>query len=234
MISRKAKIHPSVKIGENAVIMDGAVILSGTKISNNVVIYPGTRIGRGVLILDNCILGRQPFNPPNLDRRPKKNLPGLSIGDGCQIGGNVILYRGTKIGSGVMVCDFSSVREECVIADNVVVGRNVLINYQVKIGKSTRIMDGCHFGGNMVIEENVFLGPYVCSANDNYMGMQKRNLKRTGAHLKKGCRIGLGCILLADISVGKNAIIGAGSLVNKDVEDNWLAYGVPARAIRKL
>lgn len=233
-ISRNAKVSSKSKLGENVVIMDNVVISSGTKIGNNTVIYPDTYIGKNVLILDNCVLGRRPFNLPNLDRKPSTRLKGLKIGNRCQIGANVVLYKGSTIGNQVMICDFSSIREGCDVGDNVVLGKGVYVNYNVKIGNNARIMDGCHFGGDMVIEKDVFMGPFVCSANDNYMGMGKKSARRKGAHIKRGARIGLGCILLANITIGEYAVIGAGALVDKDIESNYLAYGFPVRVVRKL
>lgn len=233
-ISKEARISRKAKIGINVIIMDRVVISAGTEIRNNVVIYPDTFIDKDVLILDNCVLGRTPFMVANLDRKPKKRLAGLRIGKGCRIGASVVLYRGSKIGNNVMICDFSSVREECSIGDNAVLARGVFLNYHVKIGRNSRIMDGCNFGGDMVVEENVFMGSFVCSANDKFLELKGRTSRTKGAHIKKGARIGLGCILLSDITIGENSFIGAGALVNKDIPGYSLAYGFPVRIIRKL
>jgi acetyltransferase-like isoleucine patch superfamily enzyme len=157
----------------------------------------------------------------------------LSIGDLSTVGSNVVLYQGVAIGKNVVICDFSSIREECIIGRDTVLGRGALLNYGIKIGRGVRIMDSCHFGGNMIIGDSVFIGPHVSSANDNYFELKAQERKR-GALIKKDAKIGVGCILLANITIGEGAIIGAGSLVTRSVAAHVLAYGSPARTIKLL
>jgi acetyltransferase-like isoleucine patch superfamily enzyme len=108
------------------------------------------------------------------------------------------------------------------------------MNYNIVIGDRCRIMDGCHFGGDMVLEEDVFLGPYVCSANDNYMGLRKEGLVRCGPKIRRGARIGANATLLANIEIGEESVIGAASLVTTCIPARSLAYGSPAKVIKSV
>ena len=81
----------------------------------------------------------------------------------------------------------------------------------------------------VVIEDNVQIGShcsiYSTSTIDNTSGK---------IYLKNNCRIGSHTTILPGVSVGKNSVVGAHSLVNKDIPDNVVAYGVPAKVIKKL
>ncbi len=233
-ISANAIIDNTALIGHHTVIMDKVTIGKHAIIGNNVSIYPEAVIGEGTRVLDNSVIGRPPLAAGNIDRKPAEALDGLIIGNRSVIGANVVLYAGSVIGNNVLVSDLSSIREECKIGDDVVLGRNVILNYNIIIGTQCRIMDGCHFGGDMILEENVFFGPYVCSVNDNYMGLYSEGLKRKGAYIRKRARIGANTTLLANIEIGENTIIGAGSVVTKNIPTMKIAYGVPAKVIRDI
>lgn len=233
-IDNSAKIDASVRIEHNVVVMRNVVIAKNASLGSNAVIYPDTTIGAGTKILDGSIIGRPPLATGSIDRKISDNLKGLAIGDGCVVGAHVILYAGSNIGRNVLISDLSSIREECFIGNDVVIGRSVIMNYNIVIGDRCRIMDGCHFGGDMVLEEDVFFGPYVCSANDNYMGLRKEGLVRCGPKIRKGARIGANTTLLANIEIGEESVIGAGSLVTRSIPARSLAYGSPAEVIKSL
>lgn len=232
--NKTIKMPPTFKSGYNTIVMDNVSIGEGVVFGNNITIYPNTIIGDHTRILDNSVIGRLPFVAGIIDRKPSKNLKGLEIGERCVIGANVVLYAGSTIGNNVLISDFSSIREECKIGNDVVIGRNVIMNYNITIGNRCRIMDGCHFGGDMVLEDDVFFSPYVCSVNDNYMGIKKKRLLRKGPYIKKRAIIGANTTLLANIVIGENAIIGAGSLVTKSIPSCKVSYGVPARIIKDV
>jgi acetyltransferase-like isoleucine patch superfamily enzyme len=232
--SNKAQIDATAEIGHNTVIMDDVVVGRNSIIGNSVTIYPDTKIGDGVRIFDNSVLGRVPLVAGVIDRKPSGKLSGLVIGDHSVIGASVVLYTGSIIGNNVLISDLSSIREECNIGDDVVIGRSVIMNYNIVIGNKCRIMDGCHFGGDMILEDNVFLGPFVCSANDSYMGIKKEGLVRRGAIIKRNAKIGANTTLLANIEIGENALIGAGAVVTKSIPAGKLAYGVPAKVVKNV
>ena len=115
------------------------------------------------------------------------------------------LWGNNQIGENTTIGAFADI-------GNAVIGKNCKIQCQVSIPPLT------------IIEDNVFLGPGVKIANDKHMD---GNLK--GITIKKGAKIGIGAIICAN--VGKNTIIGAGSLLLKPTGDNEIWFGSPAKKI---
>ena len=214
--------------GMNVVVYPGAIIEEEVILGNGVVVHDNVRVGRGTVVHDNAVLGRVPQVAGIIQRTPKRELSRLEIGQHCSIGANVVLYIGTTIGDDTLIGDLTSIREECKIGKHVVIGRGVMLNYNIEIRNRVRIMDTSHFGGDVIIEEDVFVGPHVCTANDNTLGLRP-GVVRQGPHLCRGASIGIGVILLAGITVGEQAIVGAGALVTKDVPVRKIAVGMPAK-----
>lgn len=232
------EIHPDARIAENVVIgpntvIGQAVIEDNVVLGAGVVIYDNVYIRSGVRIYDNTVLGRLPQVAGIIQRPPRTDLPGLDIGAHSVIGANAVLYSGTLIGHNTLIGDLASIREECRIGSNVVIGRSVLLNYNIEIHDRVRIMDGSQFGGDMIIESDSFIGPHVSSANDNRMGLIEGGI-RCGALIRRGASIGVGVILLANVEIGEQAIIGAGAMVDRDVPPRTIAVGVPARVMREV
>jgi acetyltransferase-like isoleucine patch superfamily enzyme len=214
--------------GANVVVDPGAVIEEEVILGSGVVVHDRVRIGRGTVVQDNAVVGRVPMVAGIIQRTPTRELAWLEIGKRCVVGANAVLYVGTKIGDDTLIGDLTSIREECEIGNHVVIGRGVMLNYKIEIRDRARIMDASHFGGDVLIEEDVFVGPRVCTANDNTIGL-RAGVVRQGPHLCRGASIGIGVILLAGVTVGEQAIIGAGALVTKDVPTRKIAVGMPAK-----
>lgn len=146
-----------------------------------------------------------------------------------------------ELGKNVKVCDFVNLYG-CQIGDNSKIGTFVEIQKGSKIGKNCKISSHTFICEGVVIEDNVFVGHNVTFINDLYprATTDQGNLQ-TGDDwvciptlVKKGASIGSSATLLCGITVGSNAIIGAGSVVTKDVPENTIAAGNPAKVIRKI
>lgn len=231
-VHSEARIAPSAVLGPNVVI-GNAVVEDDVILGAGVVIYDKVIIRRGVHIYDNTVLGRLPQVAGIIQRPPKADLTPLEIGADSVIGANCVIYAGTSIGKNTLVGDLACIREECRIGNNVVLGRGVMLNYNIEVQDWVRIMDSSHFGGDMVIESDVFIGPHVSSANDNTIGLATQSVRR-GAYIRRGASVGVGVILLANIEIGQQAIIGAGALVDSNIPARKIAYGVPARVVRDV
>lgn len=214
--------------GMNVVVYPGAIIEEEVILGNGVVVHDHVRVGRGTVVNDNAVLGRVPQVAGIIQRAPKRDLTWLEIGKHCVVGASAVLYVGTTIGDDTLIGDLTSIREQCKIGNHVVIGRGVMLNYNIEIRDRARIMDSSHFGGDAIIEEDVFVGPHVCSANDNTIGL-RAGVIRQGPRLGRGASIGIGAILLAGVTVGEQAIVAAGALVIKDVPARKIAMGVPAQ-----
>jgi acetyltransferase-like isoleucine patch superfamily enzyme len=226
-IHPEAQIDAGAALGPNCVV-GRAVIERGVVLGAGVVIHDGVVLREGVRVFDNAVLGRLPQVAGIIQRPPRADLPPLTVGAHSVVGANVVLYNGTIIGANTLIGDLACIREECRIGANVVIGRGVQMNYNIEVHDRVRIMDGSHFGGDMVIESDAFIGPHVSSANDNMMGMVPQAGRR-GARVRRGASVGVGAILLANIEIGEQAVVGAGALVDRSVPPRMIVVGVPAR-----
>lgn len=217
------------RVGQNVVIEENVEIGQGTYLGHNVVVHSDTKVGSNVWIDDGSILGREPRSGPSSKRKAEQNLPPLEIGDECVIGVNAILYRGTKIGSQVLVGDLASIRERNIIGDGSIIGRLVMVEPKTKIGNHVVIQTGSHITGDMIIEDEVFVGDEVSTANDNMIG--KGGRVYIGPYIKKGARIGSNATLLPGVVIGQDAVVGAGSVVTKDVPPQAKVMGTRARVV---
>lgn len=193
-------------------------------------VYENVVIGKNVTIFPGAVVGRPPYSSGAARMIDYKNLPSLVIGDNTVIGANAVIYSGTTIGNNCMICDCACVRESVTIGDNSLVAMGVTVNRDAKIGNNVKIMDLSHITSNIVIEDDVFIAPMVSTANDNSMNRSDAKMEdMKGPYIKKGSRIGQSACILPGITIGKNAVVGANSVVTRHVEDNTTVMGVPAK-----
>lgn len=135
------------------------------------------------------------------------------------------------IGSNSKVWNNAQIREKVNIGSNCIIGTNVYIDFDVKIGDNVKIQNGVNLYHGVVIEDDVFIGPSVTFTNDMYPRAFNNNWEVTNTLVKKGASIGANSTIVCGITVGKYAMIGAGSVVSKDVRPHELIVGNPGKAI---
>ncbi len=146
-----------------------------------------------------------------------------------------------KLGKNVIIYDFVNLYG-CEIGDNTKIGTFVEIQKGVKVGKNCKISSHTFICEGVIIEDDVFVGHNVTFINDLYpqattdVGQLQTedDWICVPTRIKKGASIGSSVTLLCGITVGSNSIIGAGSVVTKDVPENTIVAGNPARTIRKF
>ncbi len=141
------------------------------------------------------------------------------------IGKNTIIWQFSVILPGAILGSDCNICSHCFIENDVTIGDRVTIKNGVKIFDSIEI------------EDDVFIGPNVTFTNDLYP-KSERNLKTKKKFPKtkvcKGASIGAGSIILPGITIGEFSLIGAGSVVDKNVKNNSIFYGNPAKFKRKI
>jgi acetyltransferase-like isoleucine patch superfamily enzyme len=130
----------------------------------------------------------------------------------------------------------------CVIGENSKIGAFVEIQKNAAIGKNCKISSHSFLCEGVIIEDNVFVGHNVTFTNDIYPRattsqgrlQTDEDWSCTPTLVKRGVSIGSGATLLCGITIGENAIVGAGSVVTKDVPAHTIAAGNPAKILREI
>lgn len=146
-----------------------------------------------------------------------------------------------QLGKDVKIFDFVNLYG-CSIGDNSKVGTFVEIQKNASVGKNTKISshtficEGVHIGDNVFIGHNVtFINDkYPRSANPDGSMQTEADWKVVETFIKNGASVGSSSTILCGITVGENAIVGAGAVVTKDVPANTIVAGVPAKIIKKI
>jgi acetyltransferase-like isoleucine patch superfamily enzyme len=146
-----------------------------------------------------------------------------------------------KLGANVKLSRFINLYG-CEIGDETKVGAFVEIQKNARVGKRCKISSHTFICEGVVIEDQVFIGHGVTFTNDTYPRATTGNgalqteadWKVESTVIRKGASIGSGATILSNISVGENAIVGAGSVVTKDVPPNAIVAGNPAKILRYI
>jgi acetyltransferase-like isoleucine patch superfamily enzyme len=144
-----------------------------------------------------------------------------------------------KLGKDVKLSHFINLYG-CEIGDNTKIGAFVEIQKNAFVGKNCKISSHTFICEGVTIEDNVFVGHSVTFTNDSYPrattaegGLQtEADWKVEKTLVRKGASIGSGSTVLSNVSIGENAIVGAGSVVTKDVPANAIVAGNPAKFLR--
>lgn len=153
----------------------------------------------------------------------KKNINNVKLGENVKIFDFVNLY-GCSIGDNSKIGTFVEIQK------NATIGKNC------KISSHTFICEGVHIGDNIFIGHNVtFINDkHPRAANPDGSLQTEADWKVVETFIKNGASIGSSSTILCGITIGENAIVGAGAVVTKDVPPNTIVAGVPAKVIRKI
>jgi acetyltransferase-like isoleucine patch superfamily enzyme len=130
------------------------------------------------------------------------------------------------------IWQFVTVLPGATIGENCNICANCFIENRVVIGNNVTIKCGVYLWDGVTIEDDVFIGPNVTFTNDKYPRSKIYPKEYQNIVLKKGCSIGAGSIIMGDVVIGMHSMIAAGSIVTKNVPDNQLWMGNPAKFVR--
>ena len=196
-------------------------------ISNTAIILPQVFLGADSVVSDYVIIGTA----------PRGHEPGelkTIIGKNSVIRSHTVIYAGNVIGDNLQTGHHVMIRESNEIGDNVSIGTQSIVEHHVRISLGVRIHSQAFIPEFSIIEEGAWIGPNVVFTNALYpLGAGvKESLK--GPHLKAGCKIGANSTLLPGVTIGVNSVVGAGSVVVKDVPDGVVVVGNPARFLKNV
>lgn len=147
---------------------------------------------------------------------PLSDVKTVNIGENTNIWQYCVVFPEARIGSNCNICAF------------------VLIENDVIIGNNVTIKSGVQIWDGITIEDNVCVGPNVTFTNDKFPKSKNPDWELKKTLIKEGASIGANSTVLPGIEIGRNSLIGAGSVVTKNVPDNELWIGNPAKFVRKL
>ena len=188
-------------------------------------IYPNVFIDNDSLIEEQCIIGIV-CKPVPLNKKTK-------IGKNALIRSGTYIYEDNLIGDYFTTGNRALIRESNVIGNNVSIGSMTSLGHNIEIGDDVRIHSQCFIPEFSIIRKGAWIGPGVFLTNSKYPNQvdSKKHLK--GPTIKEEAVIGANVTILPNITIGCKSIIGAGSVVTKDVPENKIFAGNPAREINK-
>jgi acetyltransferase-like isoleucine patch superfamily enzyme len=126
------------------------------------------------------------------------------------------------------------VREACEIGDDVSIWSNAVVDYGCRIGDRVKIHCNCYVAQFTELGDDVFLAPGVTFANDLYPGDHRSAELMAGPKIGSGAQIGVNVTILPFVRIGAGALIGAGSVVTRDIPSAVVAFGNPAVPRRRV
>jgi UDP-2-acetamido-3-amino-2,3-dideoxy-glucuronate N-acetyltransferase len=143
---------------------------------------------------------------------------------------SAIVDPGARIGDGTRVWHWTHVCAKAVIGRNCSLGQNVFVANDVVIGNNVKIQNNVSVYDAVRIEDDVFCGPSMVFTNvyNPRSAISRKDQYRT-TMIRRGATLGANCTIVCGVTIGENAFVGAGAVVNRDVAPHALMLGVPAR-----
>ena len=213
--NRNVFISSSAKIGKNV------------RIGDNTIIYDNVEIGDDSIVCNDCVIG-EPLN--DYYNNPDYKNPSTIIGNNAMIRSHKIIYAASQFGENLVTGHRVTIRENCKIGQNFSVGTLSDLQGYLEIGNFCRFHSNVHIGQRSKIGNYVFIYPYAVFTNDPH---PPSNLL-IGPTVGDYTQIAVFSVLLSGVRLGQHVLVGAGSIVAKDVEDYQLVVGNPAKPIKSV
>lgn len=190
-------------------------------------IYPGVNLSLDAEVGEYVIIGILPRG------RAAGELQ-TQIGSHAVIRSHTVIYAGNVIGTNFQTGHGTMIRELNEIGDHVSIGTHSIVEHHVRIGNGVRIHSNVFVPEYTVLEDGAWVGPCVVFTNALYPLSPDAKVNLRGAHVRANAKIGANATLLPGVTVGQNALVGAGAVVVRDVPDGKVVVGNPARVINDV
>ncbi len=195
--------------------------------SETAIIYPGVVWG-GEYYLDPFVIVGY------LDHRQQEEEVLTFVGAGAFIRSHTVIYVGNRIGRNFVTGHGALIREANDIGDDVSIGSGSVVEHHVCIGNRVRLHSRVFVPEFSVLEDDCWLGPNVVLTNAKYPRSPGAKGKLIGPLIEQRAKIGANATILPGVRIGRDALVGAGAVVTKDVPAGAVVVGNPARVINHL
>ena len=189
-------------------------------------VYPNVTLGAGTVIEPGARVGVPPRGA-----RPGEHV--TVIGPDSHIRSGTVIYAGAILGANVQTGHNAMIREDNVIGDRCSIGTGAVLEPGNRIGDDTRIHSQC-FLEHVTLGNRVFLGPGVVFTDDPHPMCPRFRECVLGATVEDDVSIGGNATILPGVRIGRGSLIGAGSVVTRDVAPDVVVAGSPARVVRQI
>jgi acetyltransferase-like isoleucine patch superfamily enzyme len=186
--------------------------------------FPNVHLGQNVQLDDFCILGR-----PARGREP--GAAPVVVGDDAIIRSHTVIYGGVRIGARFQSGHWVLVREDTVIGDDCSVGSGTVIEFSVTIHDGVRLHSQCFIPEHSVLETKCWIGPRVVVTNARFPASPRTKASLEPVVIKQAAKVGANATLLPGVILGAGCLVGAGAVVTRDVPDDAIVVGNPARQV---
>jgi acetyltransferase-like isoleucine patch superfamily enzyme len=197
------------------------------------VIYGGTVLQDGARVEEHVVVGK-----PELGYAVGHVYPGAGdatvIAAGAVIRSGAVVYAGAEVGAGAVIGHHTLLRSFAKVGEGSQLGHHLTVERAASIGAQVRMSPGSHITSSCVLADRVFLGAGIRTVNDRELIWRHpdRRPELVPPRFERGARVGSGSVVLSGVTIGEEALVGAGSVVTRDVPARTVAYGVPARVRR--
>jgi acetyltransferase-like isoleucine patch superfamily enzyme len=211
-VLRSIEIGPGCSIGAYAVLCGGTVLRAEARVEEHAVV-----------------------GAPERGYAVGEIYPGAGdstvIGSEAVVRSGAVIYAGAEVGDGTVIGHHTLLRSLVTVGPNSQLGHHLTVERASRIGTEVRCSPGSHITSSCVLSDRVFLGAGVRTINDRELIWRDpdRQPELMPPRFERGARVGSGSVILAGVTVGEDALVGAGSVVTCDIPAGALAYGVPAR-----
>lgn len=206
----------------------------GCSVGAYAVIWGGTVLRESARVEEHALVGK-----PERGYAVGHVYPGAGadtvIGEEAVVRSGTVIYAGVEIGAGTVVGHYTLLRSFVVVGTDSELGHHLTVERASSIGAQVRCSPGSHITSSCVLADRVFLGAGVRTVNDRELIWRDPNRvpDLVPPRFESGARVGSGAVILAAVTVGAEALVGAGSVVTRDIPAGSVAYGVPARVHRR-
>lgn len=195
-------------------------------IASTAIVHPGVRLGERVMVEDYCIIGI----PPGGSLEDVETV----IGDDAVIRAHTIIYAGNVIGARFQTGNKANIRELNTIGDDVSIGTLSVLEHHVRIEDGARIHTQAFVPEYSVLEAGCWIGPQAVLTNARYPMAPGTKQSLSGPVVESRAIVGANSTLLPGVRIGARSLVGAGSVVTRDVPPGVIAAGIPAKVIREI